>query len=74
MISEPGSTLHGILVNPGKILAKIVTRYCQELQDDMVRFYRKSHASQKKMLLRSPIWQEKYLEALYGKKKFLRTA
>ena len=53
----------------GKILAKIVTRYCQELQDAMVRSYQESHVSKKnltkkpnmarKILLRSPIWQEK---------------
>ena len=52
-----------------KILAKIVTRYCQELQDAMVRSYQESHVSKKnltkkpnmarKILLRSPIWQEK---------------
>ena len=48
----------------GKILAKIVTRYCQELQDAMVRSYQESHVSKKnltekpnmarKILLRSP--------------------
>ena len=53
----------------GKILAKIVTRYCQELQDAMVRSYQKSHVPKKnltkkpnmarKILLRSPKWQEK---------------
>ena len=58
----PGSTLHGYL-------SKIVTRYCQELQDAMVRSYQESHVSKKnltkkpnmarKILLRSPIWQEK---------------
>ena len=53
----------------GKILAKIVIRYCQELQDAMVRSYQESHVSKKnltkkpnmarKILLRSRIWQEK---------------
>ena len=53
----------------GKILAKIVTRYCQELQYAMVRSYQESHVSKtnftkklniaRKILLRSPIWQEK---------------
>ena len=73
----PGSTLHGYLnkilarscQDLGKILAKIVTRYCQELQDAMVRSYQESHVSKKnltkkpnmarKILLRSPIWREK---------------
>ena len=33
----------------GKILAKIVTRYCQELQDAMVRSYQESHVSKKNL-------------------------
>ena len=75
--SLPGSTLHGYLSkilakscqDLAKISAKIVTRYCQELQDAMVRSYQESHVSKKnltkkpnmarKILLRSPIWQEK---------------
>ena len=80
----PGRPSMDILVRScqdlGKILAKIVTRYCQELQDAMVRSYQESHVSKKnltkkpnmarKNLLRSPIWQEKsYYEAEYGKKK-----
>ena len=62
-----------------------MTRYCQELQDAMVRSYQESHVSKKnftkkpnmarKILLRSPIWQEKSnKEAEYGKKRLLRTA
>ena len=51
--SRPGSTLHGYLSkilarscqDLGKILAKIVTRYLQELQDAMVRSYQESHVS-----------------------------
>ena len=37
----------------GKILAKIVTRYCQELQDAMVRSYQESHVSKKTFIVKS---------------------
>ena len=71
---RPGLPYMDILVRSwqdlGKIVAKIVTRYCQELQDAMVRSYQASHVSKKnltkqpnmarKILLRSRIWQEKF--------------
>ena len=86
----PGSTFHGYLSkilarscqDPGKILAKIVTRYCQELQDAMVRYYQESLVSKKnltkkpnmarKKLLRTPLCREKVesenrLHISYGK-------
>ena len=63
----------------GKILAKTVTRYCQELQDAMVRSYQESHVSKKnltkkpnmarKILLRNPIWQEKSLRTARYREK-----
>ena len=66
----------------GKILAKIVTRYCQELQDAMVRSYQESHVSKKnltkkpnmarKILLRNPIWKEKKSERKSTKSTFLQ--
>ena len=66
----------------GKILAKIVTRYCQELQDAMVRSYQESHVSKKnrtkkpnmarKILLRNPIWREKNLKGSQQKSTFLQ--
>ena len=47
----PGRPSMDILVRScqdlGKILAKIVTRYCQELQDAIVRSYQESHVSKK---------------------------
>ena len=54
----PGSTLHGYLSkilarscqNLGKILAKILSRYWQELQDVMVRSYQESHVPKKTLL------------------------
>ena len=72
-VNCPGRPSMDIIVKSwqdlGKILAKIVTRYCQELQDAMVRSYQESHVSKKnltkkpnmarKILLRSPIWQKK---------------
>ena len=72
-VDNPGRPSMDILVRSWqdleKILAKIVTRYCQELQDAMVRSYQESHVSKKnptkkpnmarKILLRGPIWQEK---------------
>ena len=53
----PGCTLHGYLSkilarscqDLGKFLAEIVTRYCQELQDAMVRSYQESHVSKKNL-------------------------
>ena len=77
LAKPPGSTLHGYLSeilarscqDVGKILAKILTRYCQKLQDAMVKSYQESHVSKKnltkkpnmarKILLRSRIWQAK---------------
>ena len=49
----PGRPSMDILVRSwqdlGKFLAKIVTRYCQELQDAMVRSYQESHVSKKNL-------------------------
>ena len=53
--SLPGLTLHGYLSqilarscqDLGKILAKILPRYWQELQGVMVRSYQESHVSKK---------------------------
>ena len=65
---NPGRPYMDILVRSwqdlGKILAKIVTRYCQELQDAMVRSYQESHVS-KKNLTKKPNM---------ARKKLLRTA
>ena len=55
---DPGSTLHGYLSkilarscqDLGKILAKILPRYWQELQDVMVRSYQESHVPKKTFL------------------------
>ena len=44
----------------GKILAKIVTRYCQELQDVMVRSYQDGHVPKKNV----------NCKILFGKKKY----
>ena len=45
--NRPGRPSMNILVRScqdlGKILAKILPRYCQELQDVMVRSYQESH-------------------------------
>ena len=47
----PGRPSMDILVRScqdlGKILAKILPRYCQKLQDVMVRFYQESHVPKK---------------------------
>ena len=47
----PGRPSMDILVRScqdlGKILAKILPRYCQNLQDVMVRFYQESHVPKK---------------------------
>ena len=63
----------------GKILAKTVTRYCQELQDAIVRSYQESHVSKKnltkkpnmarKILLINPIWHEKLLRTARYREK-----
>ena len=37
----------------GKILAKILARYCQELQDVMVRSYQESHVPKKNFIVKS---------------------
>ena len=37
----------------GKILAKILPRYCQELQDVMVRSYQESHVPKKNFIVKS---------------------
>ena len=62
----PGSTLHGyfskILARScqdlGKILAKILPRYWQELQDVMVRSYQESHVP-KKTIVKSYLERKK---------------
>ena len=42
------------------ILAKILPRYCQELQGVMVRSYQESHVAKKIFIVKSyPIWAEK---------------
>ena len=51
---DPGRPSMDILVRSwqddlGKKLAKIVTRYCQELQDAMVRSYQERHVSKKNL-------------------------
>ena len=58
---EPGSTLRGYLCkilarscqDLGKILARIVTRYCRELQDTMVRSYQEGHVPKKNFIVKS---------------------
>ena len=60
---HPGRPSMDILVRPwqdlGKILAKIVTRYCQELQDAMVRSYQESHVSKKTFIVKSYLERKK---------------
>ena len=55
-IGYPGRPFMDILVRSwqdfGKILAKIVPRYCQELQDVMVRSYQKSHVPKKNFIVK----------------------
>ena len=52
----------------GKILAKILPRYYQELQDAMVRSYQESHVP-RKILLQNLIWPEKNLKGSQQKSK-----
>ena len=55
----------------GKILAKIVTRYCQELQDAMVRSYQESHVSKKTFIVKSYL-ERKNLKGSQQKSIFLQ--
>ena len=55
----------------GKILAKIVTRYCQELQDAMVRSYQESHVSKKTFIVKSYL-ERKNLKGSQQKSTFLQ--
>ena len=59
-----------ILVRSWKILAKIVTRYCQELQDAMLRSYQESHVSKKTFIVKS--YLEKNLKGSQQKSTFLQ--
>ena len=54
-----------------KILAKIVTRYCQELQDAMVRSYQESHVSKKTFIVKSYL-ERKNLKGSQQKSTFLQ--
>ena len=59
----PGLTLHGYLSkilarscqDLGKILAKILPRYWQELQDVMVRSYQEIHVPKKTFFVKSSL-------------------
>ena len=77
--APPGSTLHGYLSkilarscqDLGKILAKILPRYWQELQmswQDLI----KRAMFPRKLLLQNPIWNEKNLKGSQQKSTFLR--
>ena len=76
---HPGSTLHGYLSkilarscqDLGKILAKILPRYWQELQDVMVRSYRESHVPKKTFIVKSCL-ERKNLEGSQQKSTFLQ--
>ena len=76
----PGSTLHGYLSKIlarscqdfGKILAKVVTKYCQELQDAMVRSYQESHVSKKNLTEKSYLERKKNLKGSQQTSTFLQ--
>ena len=76
------STLHGYLSkilarscqDLGKILAKMVTRYCQELQDAMVRSYQESHVSKKNPTKKPNTEKNLTKKPNMARKKLLRTA
>ena len=72
---HPGRPSRDILVGSwqdlGKISAKIVTRYCQELQDAMVRSYRESHVSEKTFFVKSYL-ERKNLKGSQQKSTFLQ--
>ena len=57
LTNVPGRPSMDILVRScqdlGKILAKILPRYWQELQDIMVRSYQESHVSKKTFVVKS---------------------
>ena len=73
------NTLHGYLSkilarscqDLGKILAKILPRYWQELQDVMVRSYQESHVSKKTFIIKSNL-NEKNLKRSQQKLTFLQ--
>ena len=75
----PGSTLHGYLSKIlarscqdfGKILAKILPRYWQELQNVMVRSYQESHVSKKTFIVKSYL-ERKNLKGSQQKSTFLQ--
>ena len=57
----------------GKILAEILPRYCQELQDVLVRCHLFKRAMfPRKILLQNLIWPEKNLEGSQQKSTFLQ--
>ena len=55
----------------GKILAKILPRYWQELQDVMVRSYQESHVPKKTFIVKSYL-ERKNLKGSREKSAFLR--
>ena len=73
------NTLHGYLSkilarscqDLGKILAKILPRYWQKLQDVMVRSYQESHVSKKTFIIKSNL-NEKNLKRSQQKLTFLQ--
>ena len=60
---HPGRPSMDILVRScqdlGKILAKILPRYCQKLQDVMVRSYQESHVPKKNFIAKSYLARKK---------------
>ena len=72
---NPGRPSMEILVRSwqdlGKILAKIVRRYCQELQDAMVRSYQESHVSKKTFIVKSYL-ERKNLKGSHQQSTFLQ--
>ena len=55
----------------GKILAKILPRYWQELQDVMIRSYQESHVSKKTFIVKSYL-ERKNLKGSQQKSTFLQ--
>ena len=79
ILIQPGSTLHGYLSkilarscqDLGKILAKILPRYWQELQDVMVRSYQVSHVRKKTFFVKSYL-ERQNLKGSQQKSTFLQ--
>ena len=71
--SNPGRPSMDILVRScqdlGKILAKILPRYWQELQDVMVRSYQESHVPKKTFIVKSYL-ERKNLKGSQQKSSF----